>query len=65
MKSMKWALVAFATAVATPALAASDGDKSNPAVWIALGAAFIGVFTTILGVSLAAKGKKKKQSDGE
>lgn len=65
MKLMKLALVSAATVVATPALAVSDGDKSNPAVWIALGAAFIGVFTTMVSVLVAAKAKKNKQSDNE
>lgn len=65
MKSMKWTLVAVATAIATPALAAGDGDQSNPAVWIALGVVFMGSLTTMIGTLLAAKAKKKKQSDDE
>lgn len=65
MKLNIWAPVAVATVVATPALAAGDGDKSNPAVWIALGATFVGLFTTMVGVLVATKAKKKKPSDGE
>lgn len=65
MKLNMWALVAVATVVATPALAAGDGDKSNPAVWIALGATCLGLFTTMVSVLAANKVKKKKPSDGE
>ena len=65
MKSMLWALVAGATAVATPAFAAGNDDKANPAVWIALGVVFMGAFTAMIGTRLAASAKKKKPSDGE
>lgn len=65
MKLIKWALVATVAATATPALAANEGDKSNPAVWIALGVVFMGAFTTMIGTLLAAKAKKDKKSDGE
>lgn len=65
MQSMKWALVAVATVIATPALAASDGDNSSPAVWIALGAVFLGAFTTLISALLTDKAKKKKQSADE
>lgn len=48
-------------AIANPALAATDGGE-NPAVWIALGAVFIGAFTAI-GAALLAASKKKKPSE--
>lgn len=66
MKSLKWALVALMTALATPALAETADGKDNKAVWIALGVVFMGSFTAIstsLYASYAAK--KKKQAEEE
>ena len=63
MKLKMWALVAAVVAVSTPALAASDGGKGSPAVWIALGTVFMGVFTTLIAVLVAAKAKKKPSGE--
>lgn len=65
MKSLKWVLTSAVLSIATPALAATEGDKENPAVWIALGTVFMGSFTAIIGGLIAARAKKKKHSDGE
>ncbi|WP_242913995.1 hypothetical protein [Brevundimonas pishanensis] len=63
MKSAPLALGAAFLVIATPALAASGDDGTNPAVWIAIGAAFMGAFTAIIGGLAAAKAKKKKLDD--
>ena len=64
MKSKIWTLAAGLSALATPAFAAA-GDKGSPAVWIALGAVFMGVFTTLIAVLVTVNAKKKKDPLGE
>ena len=65
MKLSMWALIAVVAAVATPAVASVEGGENSTAVWIALGAVFMGVFTTLIAVLVAVNAKKKKSSSGE
>ena len=65
MKLSMWALIAVVAAVATPAFASVEGGENSTAVWIALGAVFMGVFTTLIAVLVAVNAKKKKSSSGE
>ncbi|MBD3835342.1 hypothetical protein [Brevundimonas sp.] len=58
MKPLNWLAALPLLAIAPPAWAAAD-DGGNPAVWIALGAVFIGAFTAIGAAMLAASKKNK------
>lgn len=54
------AMIAIAT-FAAPALAAGSADNDT-AIWIALGAVFLGALTTIGGALLALATRKKKKA---
>ena len=62
MKSLAWTMAVAALAVATPAMAAA-GEKSDSAVWIALGVVFMGSFTALIGALLILFAKKKSASN--